>query len=820
MLGDLYSVKGEYSSSSKYYLASLEIFEKNKNTKSIILLYSALGDVYRASGNFRKSLYFLHLAEYKANSAKLNEYLPKIQSRLASTYFELNYNDFLDPDYIFLKDLYKEWFHTESEFEFWQNQTYKYVHLSQQKAIVNKDSSLQILNNNLLGSYYFLKKDYDSAIYYHTMALTQINNYPSSKDASLVLSSLSHGYRKKGNLLKAKYFGTQALELANKADIRVYKWLALSALNEVSKALGDYKKALEYVEAKDSIYLVLINNGSRQKIFELQERYNVGQKEDEIEKLQLDKNQESRSRMFLIAIFILVSFTLTLILIVVSLRFQNLRQKKIIAEDEKKRNEILLEKSEAINKARNDFFANISHEIRTPLNSILGFSEILQEKVFATETKEYLSGIISSGRSLLALINDLMDVSRIEAGKIVLLVEQVNLPSLCEEVKNIFHLKTLEKNLQLTITSNLSHDYYFLDEARLRQILLNIIGNSVKYTVEGTISVRIQNIPIDDDYDKLILEITDSGIGIAPEQMEQLFSPFHQVSEAHTRLFGGSGLGLMICKRLVELMNGTIEVQSEKGIGTSTKIVLLKAKRYVPLEITESATETNHRFANYKRSIKLLLVEDNISNRVVIKTFLEDFNIEIIEASNGQEAIDVLKKFIPDIIIMDIQMPVMGGFEATKIIKNNPITESIPVIALTATVFRKDQEIGIFNEVIYKPISKKTLLSLINKFFPSINKVEEEKNADDEKQQSLLSPEVRSELRNNLMLKWKQTTVLLSNDDIEEFGEMILKFSTENNITELINWSKMVIEYSTTFNIKMLYETFNKFPNLVQLLLK
>lgn len=820
ILGDLYKTNGQYSNSSKYYFTSLELAESLMLQKEIIQLYSALGETYRASGNYRKSLFYLHLAEKKAINNNNIDFLPQIQSRLASTYFELNYNDFTDPDYIFLKKLYQKWFPAESEFDIWKGFTIKYVNSSQQKAITQGDTSLQILNNNLLGSYHYLNKNFDSAIYFHSKALNLIHNFPSSKDESLVLSSLSHGYRKKNNLPEAKKFGLEALEQANKKEILVYKWLALSALHETYKEQGNYKKALEYIEVKDSIYQILFNNSSRQKIFELQEKFNFGKKEDEIEKLQQEKEQESKARYFLIIIFILISFTLLLFLFVVYLRFQNAKQKRIISEDEKTRQTILLEKSEAVNKARNDFFANISHEIRTPLNSILGYSEILQEQVSSPETKEYLAGIISSGRSLLALMNDLMDLSRIEAGKIALLIEQVNLPALCEEVRNIFQLKAAEKNLQLSINSRLTHDYFFLDEARLRQILLNLTGNSIKYTVEGTVSISIQNIQVDRDSDNLIIDVADTGIGIAPEQMEQLFTPFHQVSEAHSRIFGGSGLGLMICKRLVELMNGAIEVNSESGMGTSIRIILKKIKRYYPINVEINLSEPGHVYIEGQASIKLLLVEDNLSNRIVIKSFLKKYNIEITEAVNGKDAIDLLNNYTPDIIIMDIQMPIMDGFEATRIIKSNPKTNSIPVIVLTATVFSKDDNAGLFNEVIYKPISKKALLAAINEFIPFINLKEENEGSSSTEKQLFLSAETRAYLRNNLMTKWKQTTILLSNDDIEEFAGLVQDFSIQNNIHDLNKWSELIIVYSKSFNIKLLYETFNKFPNIVNSLLK
>lgn len=378
------------------------------------------------------------------------------------------------------------------------------------------------------------------------------------------------------------------------------------------------------------------------------------------------------------------------------------------------------EEAEIANRLKSEFLANMSHDIRTPMNAVIGFTEIIKDKVKDdADTLEYLEGIQKSGRTLINLINDILDLAKIEAGLLELAYTPVNLSIIIDDIKQIFALQIKEKKLFLEsyIESNMP-DEFLLDEFRIKQVLLNLIGNALKFTEKGGVIIKVhyQSLPPTSNQYNLFLEIIDTGIGINATELNRIFYPFVQQKGQSLYRYGGSGLGLSITKRLVELMNGKIIVESELGKGSKFTIILSN------ITIAHSSNKNLDNIIaiesiTFKES-KILLVEDVEANRLVVKGLLRKTKIHIIEAENGEVALKLLANQKFDLILMDIQMPVMDGKEASLLIKKDARLKDIPLIVLTANAMSNEiEDIKSFSDgYLSKPISKVQLFHTLSKY--------------------------------------------------------------------------------------------------------
>ncbi|MBP6740603.1 MAG: PAS domain S-box protein, partial [Leptospiraceae bacterium] len=377
------------------------------------------------------------------------------------------------------------------------------------------------------------------------------------------------------------------------------------------------------------------------------------------------------------------------------------------------------------NRRKSEFLANMSHEIRTPLNAIVGFSTILQEKTDGNKLfTEYLGNIVQSSKVLLDLINDILDLSKVEAGRMVVTNEPVNMDNLIKEIISIFSMKASEKGI--TLVTSIAKDLpgsLITDEKYLRQIFFNLIGNAVKFTQNGSVEIEVAIIPKNEERSKVdfLISIKDSGIGIPESELQNIFEPFRQMARQSRSKYGGTGLGLSITRRLVELIGGTISVESEIGKGSIFFVSLF--------DIEIGALKTEEEIINGRNWLKqirfknptVLLAEDVLSNRQVIKLYLEPFNITVIEVENGEDCVNLARKIDPDLILMDMQMPVMDGYTAAKLIKADEKLKHIPVIALTASGIGEEKErfAKIVDSFLLKPVYKYDLLELLTKYLPN-----------------------------------------------------------------------------------------------------
>lgn len=348
--------------------------------------------------------------------------------------------------------------------------------------------------------------------------------------------------------------------------------------------------------------------------------------------------------------------------------------------------------SEAANKAKSVFLSNMSHEIRTPLNAIIGFSQLMsREKDLNDRQKEYINSIIKAGEHLLELINEILELSKIEAGRIVLNPSTIDLNSLCEDIRMMFSEKAKEKNLQLIFEcTNELPQYIVIDEGKLRQVLVNIIGNAIKFTEEGGVAIRVQTNRDKNGKYYLIVEVQDSGPGISEDELGKLFKHFEQTNTG-VKQGSGTGLGLALSKELAQLMGGDISVSSKTGEGSIFTIKVEYNEGNLD-EIEKLETKRIISIANHDKKYKILVVDDKVENLKVTVNLLNAVGFETVEAVNGKDAIDKLNKTRPDLILMDMRMPVMDGYEAIRMIKSMEEFKNIPVVALTASTFEDEKK--------------------------------------------------------------------------------------------------------------------------------
>ncbi len=407
-----------------------------------------------------------------------------------------------------------------------------------------------------------------------------------------------------------------------------------------------------------------------------------------------------------------------------------------ISELEEKEAQLRESKREAeeANRAKSDFLANMSHEIRTPMNAIMGYADLLKraqrggENALSPQERErYLNTIGSSSQHLLDLINDILDLSKVEAGRIDVETLSVSVPRLILDVMAVMQARADEKGLALNYRPRGAQpETIETDPARLRQILINLVGNAIKFTESGSVTIT-SRVAEKGGQTQLLLEVSDTGIGMSPAQAKDIFSPFTQADSSITRRFGGTGLGLAICKRFAEAMGGDVVVASEEGKGSVFTVSLAPGEMgpmveesvLQSLQVDGSSTEVATGRWIFEEA-QVLVADDSPENRDLLKIILSEHGLSVLLAENGQEALDLLSQKRVDLVLMDVQMPVMDGFSAVSAMRSRGLT--LPVIALTAHAMKGVREECLaagYTDYLSKPIDFDRLMARLADDLPA-----------------------------------------------------------------------------------------------------
>jgi PAS domain S-box-containing protein len=477
------------------------------------------------------------------------------------------------------------------------------------------------------------------------------------------------------------------------------------------------------------------------------------------------------------------------------------------------------EKAIEANRAKSEFLANMSHEIRTPMNAILGLTESLLAKITDPLHTGHLKTIHSSGEILLSLIDDILDLSKIEANRLEFKYQPAEIRTIIREIRQIFVQKADEKGLaiEIDIDKNIPH-MLVLDEIRLRQILLNLVGNALKFTEEGYINIEVKgDINSDGETMKLQIAVIDTGIGIASDQQKVIFNAFRQQSGQSRRKYGGTGLGLAICKRLVEKMNGQLKVSSSPGKGSVFKVILSDVGISDVSASKSTMAEEDYANVEFDRST-IMIVDDFKSNTETLESLING-DVKFVEAGNGREAIEKLKTVKPDLIILDIRMPEMDGIQTAKYIRNELKMKDIPIIVFTASVLGFDNRISrkYFTGFIPKPAKKSQITGELRKYLKYREIFETPADKKEEAAVSLkhLSISERKELFHlidkKLLSKWKEIKDDMLIFEIEQFSDSIKKAAIKYKVQCLKVYADKLVECIRSFDVDEIKSAVNEF---------
>jgi PAS domain S-box-containing protein len=494
---------------------------------------------------------------------------------------------------------------------------------------------------------------------------------------------------------------------------------------------------------------------------------------------------------------------------------RNLMEKSIIEERDK---------ANSANRAKSEFLANMSHEIRTPMNAILGFSEALYHKMESEHHKKMIKSILSSGNLLLSLLNDILDLSKIEAGRLEFSLMPIDLRSIAQEIRLLFNENARQKGLEIhLIIEEELPGHLILDEMRIRQVIFNLVGNAIKFTEKGYVKLKVRFDRTENATGTLFLEVEDTGIGIPENQHDIIFEAFRQQSGQSDRKFGGIGLGLAISKRLVEKMNGTITVKSREGYGSTFLVSLPQVEIFfsesAPRELPEEKSRYDFKGAG------ILIIDDTMPNIEALESLVTGNNLAVSSAPDGQSALSILEKTVPSLILIDLRLPDIDGTElAGKIQADNRLSK-IPLIAFSASYLQPGMTgpEALFRDQLIKPVRRVDLISLLTKYldYNVLSDEKEGKRQFDDIEETLSDearnrlPELLKDLYNISFKEWETIKGQLILFKIEKFAAGLNNLSNQYGVQFLGNYSQRLSNELEEVDLVSLKETLRQFPKVI-----
>ncbi len=727
-IGSIYYRKGDLSKALEYYFQGLEISKEMKDKKRSGQIFANIGVILIKQGDLSQAL------DYLNRGAKLSEEVGDFQGKasaknfIATTYLELG--DYEAALSVYSENLafYGEVGRKDAVAGTLNNIANIYVKLGDDaKAIEYLKKALKTFEelgikpgvagiSASLGKRYFERGDYKLALKYCNTGLEFFEERGNKGGIANIIIVMGSIYAAQGHHTKAISYGKRGLAILQ--EIGEFSSIGTAAQNLFStyKAAGKYKEALEmnelYFQVRDSLESEENQKAAIQ--LQVQSEYEKQKAIDDLEnekRVAIETQKKENQQKLSIAIgigLLLISF----LALVIFNRLKVTRQQKAIIEEQKKK----VEQSE---KYKEQFLANMSHEIRTPMHAISGMVKILERNEHPPSQDVFLHAMKTSSDNLVVILNDVLDLSKIEAGKLDIESIPTSPVAVIENVTQILKFKAEEKGLQLNYQIDEEVPELIMgDPTRLNQILINLAGNAIKFTEKGNVNILLRK-----ENDRLKFIVKDTGIGIPKEKVEKIFGAFEQAKDSTTRSYGGTGLGLSISKQLVELQNGKIWAESEEGQGSTffieLPLVIAASNAINEGIITEDKLK---KMTTSLEGIRVLLAEDNPFNQMIAQDDLSFFikNIKIDVVENGALAVEKFKTGNYDLILMDVQMPVMNGFEATRKIREIEKSEgketAIPIIAMTASLLKSEVDNCYnsgMNNYIPKPYKSEELIAPI-----------------------------------------------------------------------------------------------------------
>ena len=741
-LGNTYAVQGNYNEALKFFYSSHEILEALDDKKGLTTTYNNIGSIYYELGNFTKALEYelkgLKLAE--ENEDKVN--LARLSNNLGNVFIRQKNNEKALEYYTYSLNIKKD-----LDDKYSLTHTYNNLGLAHQnlknydlslsnflksaeiaKEINDARSEARAYSN--IGEMYNVQGKFSEALEYLNKSMEM--HHEIGDREGMISTYLYRGggtYFHQGKYLLARDDCKKSFDLATDMGVLIAKKEACDCLAKVYEKLGNYSESLKYFKMSSTAKDSLFNNSKTQEITrkEMEYQFERQQLADSIAFNKEKAEQELRYSEDLSKQRNKVNLVIfgTIGLLLIGGVYWRSRQKSAKLRQERN----VISRLKQIDQLKDQFLANTSHELRTPLNGIIGISESLKDGAagkLSTKAIENLDMITNSGKRLSNLVNDILDFSKLKNQDLKLALQPVDLYSVAKLVLKVSD--TLVDGKPIRLINSIPKDIALVeaDENRVQQILYNLIGNAIKFTEEGKVEIQAAKLN-----GKVAIAIIDTGIGIPEDKFEDIFKSFEQLDGSSIRDYGGTGLGLSVTKQLVELHGGAIEVHSKVGEGSTFTFTLpisdktrenLNQKDTVGIEekVQKTVTENSQFVSPLENKdssdIKILIVDDEPINRRVLENHLNLAGYQVFEASNGREAIEMVHKNDFDLILLDIMMPRMSGYEVCEVIRKTNSPSELPIVMLTAKNRVSDLVTGFnlgANDYLTKPFSKNELLSRI-----------------------------------------------------------------------------------------------------------